>query len=105
MSLRSRALHPWAKPGGILRHVAWSSTINSSMRRHLVGDRSRGHRSFLAVHPVATHEVVDRVVSLDGLARVTPEPIQHVVLHEPALDIPVVDVGDLELASTRRLQV
>src|SRR4029077_9962093 len=53
---------------------------------------------------MAAHEVVDRVVSLDRLARVTPEAVEHVVLHEPALDIPVVDVGDLQLPAARRLQ-
>src|SRR2546422_7188894 len=48
--------------------------------------------------------IVDRVISLDRLAGVPPEAFQNVVLHQATFHIPVVDVGDLELASTRRLQ-
>src|SRR4029453_18814704 len=50
------------------------------------------------VGPVDADEVVDLVVGVDRLAGVAPEPVQDVVLHQPALDVPVVDVGDLQLA-------
>src|SRR5215218_2909169 len=49
-------------------------------------------------------EVVDLVVGVDGLSGVAPEPVQHVVLHLAALDVPVVDVGDLQLAAAGRPQ-
>src|SRR3989441_980727 len=48
--------------------------------------------------------IVDRVISLDRLAGVSPEAFQNVVFHQATFHIPVVDVGDLELAATRRLQ-
>src|SRR4029453_13564184 len=56
------------------------------------------------VGPVDADEVVDLVVGVDRLAGVPPEPVQDVVLHQPALDVPVVDVGDLQLAPAGRLE-
>src|SRR5215211_6139532 len=57
------------------------------------------------VRPVHPDEVVDLVVGVDRLAGVAPEPVEDVVLHGPALDVPVVDVGDLQLAPAGRLEV
>src|SRR5215212_4150831 len=57
------------------------------------------------VGPVDADEVVDLVVGVDRLAGVAPEPVEDVVLHGPALDVPVVDVGDLQLAPAGRLEV
>src|SRR5215207_2185772 len=56
------------------------------------------------VGPVDADEVVDLVVGVDRLAGVAPEPVEDVVLHGPALHVPVVDVGDLQLAPAGRLQ-
>src|SRR5215217_596338 len=56
------------------------------------------------VGPVEADEVVDLVVGVDRLPGVAPEPLEDVVLHAAALDVPVVDVGDLQLAPARRLQ-
>src|SRR5712692_1372272 len=64
-----------------------------------------GSTSSLVIRTVRAHEVVDGVVGIDGLPGVAPEAFEHVVLHETFLDVPVVDVGDLELAPARRLQV
>src|ERR1043166_2843996 len=50
-------------------------------------------------------EVSDLVVGLDGFAGVAPKAFQDVVLHQTAFQIPVVDVGDLELAASRRLEL
>src|SRR5450759_1630050 len=63
--------------------------------------RSRPRR---LVHSVVAHEVVDRVIGVDRLTGVAPEALEHVVLHQAAIDVPVVDVGDLELVAVRRLQ-
>src|SRR5581483_2306806 len=52
----------------------------------------------------AAHEVVHLVVRVDRLACIAPESFHDVGLHQPATDIPVVHVGDLELAATGRLQ-
>src|SRR5215218_1116452 len=56
------------------------------------------------VGAVDADEVVDLVVGVDRLSGVAPEPLEDVVLHAAALDVPVVDVGDLQLAPARRLQ-
>src|SRR4029453_10314580 len=56
------------------------------------------------IRPMDADEVVDLVVGVDGLSGVAPEPVQHVVLHLAALDVPVVDVGDLQLAAAGRPQ-
>src|ERR671918_1760322 len=56
------------------------------------------------VGPVDADEVVDLVVGVDRLAGVAPEAVEDVVFHEPALDVPVVHVGDLQLAPARRLE-
>src|SRR5579859_1529429 len=58
--------------------------------------------SGLPVRAVLAHVVLDRVVRGDGFAGVAPKALQDVVLHQPMLDVPVVDVGDLELAAGRR---
>src|SRR5229473_8642101 len=57
-----------------------------------------GVTSRLQVGAVGADDVLNRVVRLHRFARVAPEAFQHVVLHKPAFDVPVVDVGDLELA-------
>src|SRR4029453_3205274 len=51
------------------------------------------------VHAVLAHEVVDLLVGVDRLARVSPEPLDDLVLHRALLDVPVVHVRDLELAT------
>src|SRR5581483_6885230 len=51
------------------------------------------------------HEVVHRVVAVDRLAGVAPESFEHVRLERAALGVPVVDVGDLELAAAGRLEL
>src|ERR687892_1051578 len=56
------------------------------------------------VGPVDADEVVDLVVGVDRLAGVAPEALGDVVLHRPALDVPVVDVGDLQLAARGGLE-
>src|SRR6266508_1066021 len=55
--------------------------------------------SCLFVDAVGAHEVADRVVGLDRLAGVAPEPLENVVLHRPSVEVPVVDVSDLELSA------
>src|SRR5919108_1504197 len=67
---------------------------------------ARLHQSVVSVlvRPVDADEVVDLVVGVDRLAGVAPEPLEDVVLHGAALDVPVVDVGDLQLAPARGLQ-
>src|SRR5215210_5875957 len=57
-----------------------------------------------SVRSVLADVVVDGVVGLDRLARVAPKPFEDVVRHCALADEPVVDIGDLELAPTRRLQ-
>src|SRR5919197_3388778 len=57
------------------------------------------------VDTVRSHEIVDRVVRVDRLARVSPEAIDDVVLHLVSLDVVVVHVRDLELAAAGRAQV
>src|SRR5258708_35303203 len=63
-----------------------------------------GRCALIAVGPLRTHHVVDLVVGLHRLARVAPETFEHVVLHQPLFEVPVVHVGDLELAAARRLE-
>ena len=58
----------------------------------------------VVVRAVGADEVVDGVVRVDRLAGVAPEALEHVVLHRPLLDVPVVHVGDLELAAAGRLE-
>src|SRR5579875_4147527 len=53
------------------------------------------------VGTVLAYEVVDGVVGVDRPAGVTPEPLEHVVVHGAPLDVPVVHVGDLELTAAR----
>ncbi len=48
--------------------------------------------------------VVDRVIGVDGLSRVPPEPLDYVVGNFTCCDVVVVDVCDLELAPPRRLE-
>ena len=60
--------------------------------------------AFAPLAPALT-KVVDGVVRVDRLARVAPEALEHVVLHRPLVDVPVVHVGDLELAAAGRLEV
>src|SRR5437899_12883264 len=57
------------------------------------------------VRAVGTPEIADRVVGGDRLTSVTPESIEDVVLHLAVVEVPVVDVGDLELATPRYLQL
>ena len=52
------------------------------------------------VDAVRPDEVDDLVVDLDRLAGVAPEAVDDVVLHLAAVDVGVVDVGDLQLAAT-----
>src|SRR5207253_3829615 len=47
------------------------------------------------------HEVVDRVIGVDRLSGVAPKTVENLVFHGALLDVPVVDVGDLELAAPR----
>ena len=56
------------------------------------------------VGTVGPHEVVHRVVRLYRLAGVSPEPLEHVERHRPLLHVVIVDVGDLELSPTGRLE-
>src|SRR5260221_9445957 len=63
-----------------------------------------GRCALIAVGPLRAHHVVHFVVGLHRLARVAPETFEHVVLHQPLFEVPVVHVGDLELAAARRLQ-
>src|SRR5438477_3926918 len=58
-----------------------------------------------SVGAVLAHVVLDRVVRGDRLSGVAPEALQDVVLHQPMLDVPVVDVGDLELSAGGRLEL
>src|SRR6266481_3462247 len=53
---------------------------------------------------VTADEVVDGVVGVDGLPGVTPEPVDHVVLHDAGPDEVVVHVGDLQLLPAGWLQ-
>lgn len=46
-------------------------------------------------------EVIDRVVRVNRLAGVAPEPLKHVMLYAPTGDVVVVNVGDLEFTSCR----
>src|SRR5947199_9720192 len=59
--------------------------------------------SLIAVGPLRTDHVVHVVVGGDRFARVAPETFEHVALHEPLLDVPVVHVGDRERAAARPL--
>src|SRR5579859_6234916 len=61
--------------------------------------------SVIAVGPVRAHVVLHRVVGLDRLAGVAPEPAEDVVLHQALLDVPVVHVRDLQLATRGWLEV
>src|SRR5258708_21566272 len=56
------------------------------------------------VGAVVAHMVLDGVVGGDRFAGVAPEALQHVVLHQALLDVPVVHVSDLELATAGPLQ-
>src|SRR5215211_6862791 len=56
------------------------------------------------VGAVDADEVVDLVVGVDRLPGVAPEALEDVVLHAAPLDVPVVDVGDLQLAPARGLE-
>src|SRR6266704_5028424 len=60
--------------------------------------------ALIAVGPLLADHVVHLVVRAHGFARVAPETFEHIALHEPLLDVPVVHVGDLELATARRLE-
>src|SRR3712207_5162616 len=75
-------------------------------RKVLPDPRAATHNTDVSVlvGPVDADEVVDLVVGGDRLAGVAPEPVEDVVLHGPALHVPVVDVGDLQLAPAGRLQ-
>src|SRR6266540_1406675 len=55
----------------------------------------KGATSRLAVCTVGPHEVIHLVISVDRLAGVAPETVEHVIFHESPLEIPVVDVRDL----------
>src|SRR5919204_1875433 len=67
---------------------------------------ARLHQSGVSVlvRAVDADEVVDLVVGVDRLAGVAPEPLQHVVRHGAPLHVPVVHVGDLQLAPAGGLQ-
>src|SRR6266550_6621203 len=54
---------------------------------------------------IGADEVADGVVRLDRLPGVTPESAEHVVLQLGVVEVPVVDVRDLELAAPRRLEL
>src|ERR687894_3269366 len=75
-------------------------------RKVLPHPRAAAHNTDVSVliGPVNADEVVDLVVGVDRLAGVAPEPVEDVVLHGPALHVPVVDVGDLQLATAGRLE-
>src|SRR5713226_3907586 len=64
-----------------------------------------GATSIPEVGAVPAHVILNRVVGGDRLARVAPEAFQDVVLHQSVLDVPVVHVGDLELAAVPGLQL
>src|SRR6202521_4348035 len=51
------------------------------------------------------HEVVGRVVRGHRFSRVSPEPFKDVVLHDATFQVPVVDIGDLQLPTTRWLEL
>ena len=50
------------------------------------------------------HEVVHQVIGVDRLAGVAPEAVEDVRLQLAALDVPVVQIRDLELSAARRLE-
>ena len=51
------------------------------------------------------HSLDHLVVRLDGLSGIPPVPLEDVVLERAGTDVVVVDVGDLELAATGRLEL
>src|SRR3984893_11575003 len=62
-------------------------------------------KSSLPVDTVGAHEVLDLVVGLHRLTGVAPEAFDYVVLDAAVVEVPVVDVRDLELSTTGRLQL
>src|SRR5580704_130825 len=57
------------------------------------------------VGAVLAHEIVHGVIGIDGLAGIAPEPLLYVVSHLPLVDVVIIDVGDLQFASSRRLKL
>src|SRR5262249_54071401 len=43
------------------------------------------------------HKIVHRVVGIDGLTRIAPEAVYHVVLHVAVTYVVIIDIRDLEL--------
>src|SRR6267142_1115410 len=64
-----------------------------------------GISNLLPVGPVRAHPIVDRVVRVHRFAGIPPEAVEDVVFHQAALDVPVIDVGDLELTAPGGLEV
>src|SRR5206468_11542262 len=88
------------------RHAPRAGVLGTDQRKVLPHPTGVTHNTDVSplVGAVDADEVVDLVVGVDRLAGVAPEPLEDVVLHATALDVPVVDVGDLQLAPARRLQ-
>src|SRR5712691_13364158 len=99
----------WSKKSSVSRMISRKKPRSSEwVTSSFITTPSMGPIDFtssLVVRAISTYEVVHRVIRLDGFPRVTPETIEHVVFHQPPLDIPVVDVCDLELAAARGLEV
>src|SRR5207302_6213056 len=49
-------------------------------------------------------EVLDLVIRVHRLTGIAPEAVEHVVLHETLLEVPVIHISDLELPAVRRSQ-
>src|SRR5450759_408833 len=62
-------------------------------------------KSSLPIHPVRPHEILHLVVRLHRLACVPPKALDYVVFDQVVVEIPVVHIGDLELAAARWLQL
>src|SRR4030088_2782634 len=62
-------------------------------------------KSSLPVDAIGAHEVLHLVVRLHRLTSVAPETFDYVVLDAAVVEVPVVDVCDLELAATGGLQL
>src|SRR5205823_7341376 len=83
------------------RSRAGSPSASRARLREDAAARPR-HLGSPLVRPVCTNEIVDLVVRVDRFTGVAPEPVEDVELHRALLDVPVVDVRDLELTAARR---
>src|SRR5687767_3183068 len=56
------------------------------------------------MNAVFTDVIDDFVIDVYRLSSIAPEALDDVVLHDPAINVRVVDVSNLQLAAPRRLQ-